>query len=51
MKEEVLDVMKELARDHMTMLVVTHEQSFAKNVATRLWEMRSGTIAKDGLPS
>jgi ABC-type polar amino acid transport system ATPase subunit len=49
MRAEVLDVMKELALDGMTMLVVTHEEKFAKNVATRIWEMRAGRIAKDSL--
>lgn len=47
MRAEVLDVMKELARDGMTMLVVTHEEKFARDVATRIWEMRMGVIAKD----
>ncbi len=47
MRSEVLDVMKELAQDGMTMLVVTHEPQFAKEVATRIWEMQSGKIAKD----
>jgi polar amino acid transport system ATP-binding protein len=47
MKKEVWDVMKELAQGGMTMVVVTHEVSYAKEVATRLWEMRAGKIFKD----
>jgi polar amino acid transport system ATP-binding protein len=44
MREEVLDVMKELSRGGMTMLVVTHEAKFARDVAGRVWEMRAGKI-------
>jgi ABC-type polar amino acid transport system ATPase subunit len=47
MKGEVLDVMKGLARDGLTMLVVTHEAQFANDVATRFWEMRDGKIVGD----
>lgn len=47
MKQEVLDVMKELANDGMTMLVVTHEMKFASKIATRIWEIREGKIVKD----
>jgi ABC-type polar amino acid transport system ATPase subunit len=50
MREEVLTVMKELARDGMTMLVVTHEMAFARDVATRVWEMQAGKIAADRNP-
>jgi polar amino acid transport system ATP-binding protein len=49
MKREVLDVMDELARDGMTMLVVTHELDFARSVATRLWELRAGRIERDDI--
>lgn len=47
MRQEVLDVMKELSKGGMTMLVVTHEIKFAHDIATRVWEMRDGKIAKD----
>jgi len=46
MRQEVLDVIKELARGGMTMLVVTHEAQFASDVATRRWEMEAGRIAR-----
>lgn len=51
MRGEVLDVMRELARDGMTMLVVTHETKFARDVATRVWEMGQGKILRDGSPA
>jgi cystine transport system ATP-binding protein len=44
MKEEVLAVMKELAKEGMTMLVVTHETRFAQDVASHVWEMQQGKI-------
>jgi ABC-type polar amino acid transport system ATPase subunit len=44
---EVLDVMKELAKAGMTMVVVTHEVNFVSSAATRVWEMRNGKIVKD----
>ena len=44
---EVLSVMKELASEGMTMLVVTHEMSFAKNVANRIVLMDKGSIIED----
>ncbi|MBV9079500.1 MAG: amino acid ABC transporter ATP-binding protein [Elusimicrobia bacterium] len=47
MRQEVLDVMKELARAGLTMLVVTHEMAFADGVATRRWEMSAGKIVAD----
>ncbi len=47
---EVLDVMKELASDGMTMVVVTHEMGFAKEVATRVIFMDEGVIQEDGTP-
>ncbi len=47
---EVLDVMKELAADGMTMLVVTHEMGFAKEVASRVLFIDEGVIAEDGTP-
>lgn len=48
---EVLDVMKELADDNMTMVVVTHEMGFAREVATRVMFMDGGVIAEEGTPA
>ncbi|MDO5436553.1 MAG: amino acid ABC transporter ATP-binding protein [Clostridia bacterium] len=48
---EVLDVMKSLARDNMTMLVVTHEMSFARDVSTRVVYMADGVIVEEGPPA
>lgn len=47
---EVLDVMKELAAEGMTMVVVTHEMGFAKEVASRVIFIDSGKIDEDGTP-
>jgi polar amino acid transport system ATP-binding protein len=47
---EVLEVMKDLAREHMTMLVVTHEMGFAKEVSNRIIFMEHGDIVEDGPP-
>lgn len=47
---EVLDLMKQLARDGMTMVVVTHEMGFAKEVATRVIFMDEGRIKEQGTP-
>lgn len=47
---EVLDVMKELANEGMTMVVVTHEMGFAKEVATRVLFMDDGKIVEQGTP-
>lgn len=47
---EVLDVMKELAREGMTMVVVTHEMGFAKEVANRVMFMDEGVIMEEGTP-
>jgi arginine/lysine/histidine transport system ATP-binding protein len=47
---EVLDVMKDLARQGMTMAVVTHEMGFAKEVATRVLFMDEGKIVEQGPP-
>ena len=47
---EVLDVMKELAYDGMTMIVVTHEMGFARYVADRVMYVDQGLIIEDGLP-
>ena len=48
--KEVLDVMAALARDGMTMIVVTHEMGFAKNVAKRVLFMDGGVILEEGTP-
>ncbi len=50
MIKEVLDVMKELARSGMTMMVVTHEMGFAREVADRIIFMESGEIVEVGPP-
>jgi len=47
---EVLEVMKDLAREGMTMIVVTHEMGFARTVANRVFFMDQGTILEDGSP-
>jgi polar amino acid transport system ATP-binding protein len=47
---EVLDVMKELAANRMTMVVVTHEMRFARDVATRVLFLDGGRIAEEGAP-
>ncbi len=47
---EVLDVMKELAAEGMTMIVVTHEMGFAREVASRVLFMDEGKISEDGTP-
>ena len=48
---EALEVMKELAHAGMTMIVVTHEMGFAKNVANRVFFMDGGYILEDARPS
>jgi len=50
MIKEVLDVMRELARSGMTMLVVTHEMSFAREVADRMLFFDQGQIVEEGKP-
>ena len=47
---EVLDVMRELAHSGMTMIVVTHEMNFAKEVANRVIFLADGKIAEEGRP-
>ena len=47
---DVLNVMKELAREGMTMIVVTHEMGFARKVANRVLFMDGGQIAEQGTP-
>jgi polar amino acid transport system ATP-binding protein len=48
---EVLDVMKTLAREGMTMVVVTHEMGFAREVADRIIFMDEGAIVEEGTPT
>ena len=48
---EVLEVMKELAADGMTMVVVTHEMGFAREVGSRILFMDEGNIVEQGSPS
>ena len=50
MVNEVLNVMKELAKEGMTMIVVTHEMGFAKQVSNRVIFMEDGLIAEEGSP-
>ncbi len=50
MVQEVLDVMAALARDGMTMLVVTHEMGFARRAAHRVVFMSDGSIVEDSVP-
>ncbi|HPZ00467.1 MAG TPA: amino acid ABC transporter ATP-binding protein, partial [Clostridiales bacterium] len=45
---EVLDVMKELADEGMTMVIVTHEMGFAKEVASRVLFMADGSLVEEG---
>jgi polar amino acid transport system ATP-binding protein len=51
MTGEVLAVMRELAEEHMTMIVVTHEMGFAKEVADRVAVMDTGRVIEQGPPS
>jgi len=47
---EVLEVMRELGREGMTMIVVTHEMGFAREVANRVVMMDEGVIVEEGTP-
>lgn len=47
---EVLKVIRELARQHMTMIIVTHEMKFAKEVSDRIIFMEGGVIVEEGTP-
>ena len=47
---EVLTVMQELAEEGMTMLVVTHEMAFARDVSNRVVYMNDGVICEEGTP-
>ncbi len=50
MVKEVLDVIKDLAKSSMTIVIVTHEMSFAKEISNRILFMDQGVIAEDGTP-
>ncbi len=47
---EVLDLMRELAEEKLTMVIVTHEMGFAREVASRVMFMNGGNIVEDGTP-
>lgn len=47
---EILKVIRELAAEHMTMVIVTHEMNFAKNVADKIIFMDNGYIVEEGTP-
>ena len=47
---EILKVIKDLAAEHMTMVIVTHEMNFARNVADHIVFMENGVIVKEGAP-
>jgi polar amino acid transport system ATP-binding protein len=51
LKEEVLQVVEELARQGMTMILVTHEMNFARHVATRVIFMHQGRVHESGTPA
>jgi len=51
MRDEVMGVIRDLAGQGMTMLVVTHEMQFAHDIASRVWVIDRGTIVEDGPPS
>lgn len=50
MVQEVLEVMKGLAKTGMTMAIVTHEMGFAREVADRIWFLNEGCLAEDAEP-
>ena len=47
---EVLAIMQQLAAEHRTMVVVTHEMSFARGAADRILYVNGGRIAEEGMP-
>ncbi|MBP7459988.1 MAG: ATP-binding cassette domain-containing protein [Candidatus Delongbacteria bacterium] len=51
MVSEVLSVIRRLAKEGMTMLIVTHEMEFARNTSTRVFYMDEGVIYEEGTPS
>ncbi|MCT7306895.1 MULTISPECIES: amino acid ABC transporter ATP-binding protein [Ralstonia] len=50
MVQEVLHVMRELADDGLTMMIVTHEMGFARDVSSRVWFMDQGELLEDSQP-
>lgn len=50
MISEVLDIIRSIAADGMTMIIVTHEMRFARNISTRIFYMDEGEIYEDGTP-
>ena len=48
---EVLDVIRELAADGMTMVIATHEMGFARDIATRVCFLDAGVILEEGPPA
>lgn len=48
--QQVLEVIKELAKENMTMVIVTHEMSFAKNISTWTMFMENGVVVEEGKP-
>ena len=50
MTEEVLKVIRQLAQNHMTMIIVTHEMQFAKEVSDHIVFMEQGVIVEEGTP-
>jgi ABC-type polar amino acid transport system ATPase subunit len=51
MRDDVMEVIQDLAAGGMTMLVVTHEMQFARDIASRVWVIDGGKIAEDGPPA
>ena len=51
MRDDVMEVVRDLAQGGMTMLVVTHEMQFAHDIASRVWVIERGLIAEDGTPA
>ena len=47
---EILKVIRELAAEHMTMVIVTHEIGFARDVSNRVIFMEKGLVVEDGMP-
>jgi polar amino acid transport system ATP-binding protein len=51
MVQEVLQVMRSLADDGLTMMIVTHEMNFAREVSSRVWFMDQGQLLEDAPPA
>jgi polar amino acid transport system ATP-binding protein len=51
MVQEVLQVMRSLADDGLTMMIVTHEMGFARDVSSRVWFMDQGQLLEDAPPA